>query len=173
MQSSWLLMSSVGVYAIAAAWTDLRSHRIPNLLTVPAALAGLAYHTLAPEGFGLLISLAGLAVGLGLLFIPAALGGSGMGDVKLLAALGAWLGPKLILVAFVLSALSAALLAAAVLTYFACTQGVSKAQATFLHSGQPVRKPGQAAPARVVPFAVPVALSTFVVLGWLAIRAGL
>jgi len=78
-----------------------------------------------------------------------------------------------VLVAFVLSALTAALLAAAVLTYFACTQGVSKAQAKFLHAGQPVRRPGQAAPARVVPFAVPVALSTWLVLGWLVIRAGL
>ncbi len=173
MNSGWLLIAGVGLYTIVAAWTDLRSHRIPNVLTVPAALVGLAYHTLAPQGFGCFVSLAGLAVGLGLLFIPAALGGSGMGDVKLLAALGAWLGPKLVLAAFVLSALSAALLAAAVLTYFACTRGVSKTQAKFLHAGQPVRKPGQRGPARVVPFAVPVALSTWAVLSWLVVRAGM
>ncbi|MGD9645119.1 MAG: prepilin peptidase [Pirellulales bacterium] len=173
MNNSWMLMAGVGLYALAAAWTDLRSHRIPNALTVPAALAALAYHSLAPQGLGFLMSLAGLGVGLALLFVPAALGGSGMGDVKLLAALGAWLGPKLVLVAFVLSAVSAAFLAAAVLTYFACSQGVSKTQAKFLHAGQPVRKPGQRGPARVVPFAVPVALSTWLVLGWLVVRAGI
>ena len=72
--------------------TDLRTSRIPNLLTFSAAAAGLAWHAFG--GWAPLASaLGGLALGL-LLFLPIyLLRGMGAGDVKLLAALGAWLGP--------------------------------------------------------------------------------
>ena len=58
------------------------------------------YHTFAPQGIGPLWALAGFAVGFSLLIVPWLLGGGGMGDVKMLAALGTWLGPLLVLVAF-------------------------------------------------------------------------
>lgn len=78
--------------ALVACVTDLRARRIPNLLTFPAALAGLAWH--AAGGFSALgWALGGLAVGLLLFFPLFLLRGMGAGDVKLLAALGAWLGP--------------------------------------------------------------------------------
>jgi prepilin peptidase CpaA len=82
--------------------------RIPNWLTVPAAAMALLYHTLAPHGIGPLLALAGFAVGFSLLLLPWLLGGGGMGDVKMLAALGAWLGPLGILIAFGLGAVVAA-----------------------------------------------------------------
>src|SRR6476660_6881099 len=107
MISSSLFVLAVAGYTLAAAVTDIRQRRIPNYLTVPAALAGLLFHSFAPTGWGILTSLGGFAVGFGLLLLPWILGGGGMGDVKLLAALGTWLGPLMILPAFGLGAVCA------------------------------------------------------------------
>jgi prepilin peptidase CpaA len=80
------------VVATAACVTDLRSARIPNALTVFAAVVGLVAHATWPQGLGAATSLGGAAAGL-LVFLPFfALGGMGGGDVKLMTALGAWLG---------------------------------------------------------------------------------
>jgi prepilin peptidase CpaA len=77
----------------AACVTDLRSRRIPNVLTFGAAAVAVLFHTFAPGGAGLGFAAAGWLVGALIMFVPFALGGLGGGDVKLLAALGAWLGP--------------------------------------------------------------------------------
>jgi prepilin peptidase CpaA len=83
----------VGGLAIVAALWDVRTGRIPNVLTFGAAAAGLVW-SVAIGGFdGLGTSLLGSLVGLALFFPLFALGGMGGGDVKLLAAIGAWLGP--------------------------------------------------------------------------------
>lgn len=79
--------------ALIACITDLRSRRIPNALTFSAAGAGLAFHTFAPGGEGATTALFGCLLGVAVFFIPFALRGLGGGDVKLLGALGAWLGP--------------------------------------------------------------------------------
>ena len=163
-----IFVVAVGLYVALAAATDIRMHRIPNYLTVPAALLGLAYHTLAPGGWGVLASLGGLAVGFSLLFLPWLLGGSGMGDVKLLAALGAWLGWKFLLTAFAVSMVLAAVAALAILAYNSLSPRAA-------HRGP--RKPslwqrkgrGQT---RIIPFAVPVAMSTWSVLIWIVSRGG-
>ncbi len=163
-----IFVATVGIYTAVAAVFDLRLHRIPNYITVPAALLGLAYHGLMPGGFGLLSSLAGFAIGFGLLLLPWLLGGGGMGDVKLLAALGAWLGPLLILVAFAISIGMACCVAMVLLTYRSCKHGMGKTKQQLLGSVDPAqRKLGRTvAKRRVLPFAVPVALSTWCVLGW-------
>jgi prepilin peptidase CpaA len=87
----------VCVICFAACIFDMRTRRIPNALTLCAAVCGVAFHFaaggLAAAGW----SLAGWGLG-ALLFFPwFALGGMGAGDVKLLAALGAWLGPDSVL----------------------------------------------------------------------------
>lgn len=86
------VMLTVAIVTIAC-WCDLRSGRLPNWLTLGSAGVGMLFHLLSggiTEGAW---SSAGFALG-GLLFFPLfALGGLGAGDVKLLAAIGAWLGP--------------------------------------------------------------------------------
>ncbi|MGE5653201.1 MAG: prepilin peptidase [Bacillota bacterium] len=77
-------------------YMDLRESRIPNLLTVSAALLGLAAHLITSGWYGLLTSLQGLLVGFILLLIPFLLGGIGGGDVKFLAAVGAIMGPSFV-----------------------------------------------------------------------------
>ena len=86
------VMVVLGVALIAVAF-DLRTRRIPNWLTFGAAAAALLYGLLASGPGGLGQSALGWLVG-ALLFFPLfALRGMGAGDVKLIAALGAWLGP--------------------------------------------------------------------------------
>src|SRR5262245_11865341 len=80
------------VFAAVACATDLRDGRIPNALTFGSLVLALIVHGLLPQGQGWAHALLGLLAG-GAIFFPFfALGGMGAGDVKLMAALGAWLG---------------------------------------------------------------------------------
>jgi prepilin peptidase CpaA len=169
-----ILCAAVTVYVATAACTDVRLHRVPNWVTVPAALLGLAYHATMPAGLGVLASLAGFAVGLALLLVPWLLGGAGMGDVKLLAALGAWLSPKWLLAAFILSMLLASLMALVTMLHSTASRGLWRAGKRFSSRLRPATdNPGAKKPKRVVPFAVPVALGTWAVLVWLVCKGTL
>ena len=85
--------AAVGIGVVACV-TDLRSRRIPNALTVTGAAAGIGYHLWTGALAGLSFSALGWLVGALIFIVPFALRGLGGGDVKLLAALGAWLGPE-------------------------------------------------------------------------------
>ncbi len=85
----------------AAVAFDVHFRKIPNQLTVSVAATGLLYHLVLEAGVrGLWFSVTGLLVGGLLLVIPFALGMSGGGDVKLLGAAGAWMGPSAIFSVF-------------------------------------------------------------------------
>ncbi len=88
-----LVSAVVAAVALVAAGTDIATRRIPNLLTFGAAAAALAFHATQSGAPGLGLALAGWAVGAAAFFPFFLLGGMGAGDVKLVAALGAWLGP--------------------------------------------------------------------------------
>ena len=85
-----VVVVSVGLIACV---TDLRSRRIPNLLTFGAAGAALIYGFSTGGWSGAGSAALGWLIGVVAFIVPFALGGLGAGDVKLLAAIGAWLGP--------------------------------------------------------------------------------
>jgi prepilin peptidase CpaA len=89
---------------VEAAIIDGLQLRVPNWLTYHLAAAGLALAAYDGGSAGLLWSLAGLAAGLALLLPLYAIGGMGAGDVKLLAAVGAWTGATAVFWAFAVSA---------------------------------------------------------------------
>ena len=82
-----------GLAAIACV-ADVGWRRVPNVITFGGAAVALVIAAATGGLSGIGFAAAGWFVGL-LLFLPLfALGGLGAGDVKLLAALGAWLGPR-------------------------------------------------------------------------------
>jgi prepilin peptidase CpaA len=107
-QVIWMLALAL---ALSAAWTDWRTRKIPNWLTVPALLLGIAVHTLIAGWPGAKASLEGAGLALGVLLPLVLLRGLGAGDWKLMGALGAFLGPLLLLYVLLGSVLVSGLMA--------------------------------------------------------------
>ena len=90
---------------VAAAVFDVRYRRIPNWLTVSGVVLGVALNTvIGPPEAGTAFALEGLALGFGSYFILYMLHAMGAGDVKLMAAVGAFAGPTNWFGIFVVSA---------------------------------------------------------------------
>src|SRR5262245_34127265 len=112
----WIIAILMANLALASVY-DLLTRRIPNWLTLPGTLAGLSLNWWVSGYDGLLTGFWGLTVGFFLLFFFYLLGGMGGGDVKLLALVGSFLGPRLAFYAFVWMALSGGVLAVGSLIY--------------------------------------------------------
>jgi prepilin peptidase CpaA len=86
----WASVLAAGV--AAAAGFDLARRRVPNALNLALCAAGLAARAATGGAPSLATGLAGTVLGMALLLAPFAAGWLGGGDVKLLGAIGAWLG---------------------------------------------------------------------------------
>jgi prepilin peptidase CpaA len=100
---------------ISAGISDVRSSRVPNFITFPLILVGLGFHAIAESGNGILFSVEGLGLGFSLLIGFYVYGGMGAGDVKLLAAVGAVVGPLNVFVGFLFASLLGGLYAVAMM----------------------------------------------------------
>ena len=109
-----LLLSIILVIAVV---TDLRTQKIPNLLTFSTMFLGLVYYSITNGLNGLLFSLEGLFLGIGVLIIPYLMGGMGAGDAKLMGAIGAMIGPKGVFIAFLYTALAGGVYALIILLF--------------------------------------------------------
>jgi leader peptidase (prepilin peptidase)/N-methyltransferase len=104
-----LLVRLVFAWAMIALFViDLQHQILPNVITIPGIIVGVLANVLAGPGW--VASLIGAAVGAGSLFAIAEIyyrvrheEGLGMGDVKMLGMIGAFLGWKLVLVTLVIS----------------------------------------------------------------------
>ena len=99
---------------LVATIVDLRTRRIPNQLTAAMAVIGLGLAGTGLSGLTIGAALAGLVLGFAVMLPGHLLGATGAGDVKLMAAAGALLGPALVLSAFIFSALAGGVLAVVV-----------------------------------------------------------
>jgi leader peptidase (prepilin peptidase)/N-methyltransferase len=100
--------------------TDLQHKILPNVITVPGIVVGFAFSLFLPPGW--FDSLIGIVVGYGVLFAIAEAyyrvrgqEGLGMGDMKLLGMLGAFLGWKLMLLTLVLASFAGSLVGGALI----------------------------------------------------------
>ena len=107
----YLLLCALTIATVGAV-KDFRGHRIPNWLTYSGLVAALVVRL----GWGGWTELRGGLVGMmfagGIFFLLFLLGGMGGGDVKLMAAVGAWVGAAQVGVLLIMSALAGGLLAA-------------------------------------------------------------
>ena len=116
IESALYLLLTWGL--IAATFIDLDHQIIPDEISVGGAVLGLAVSFLSPVGFT--GALAGMAVGGGIFFALAILypGGMGGGDIKLMGAIGAFLGWKLALVTIIISSVTGAVVGGLSMLFF-------------------------------------------------------
>jgi prepilin peptidase CpaA len=126
----------------AATVIDLRSRRIPNDLTAAMAGVGLGLAATGTSGVTVAASFTGFFLGLLLMTPGYLLGATGAGDVKLMGAVGAIVGPAVVVSAFLFTAIAGGVLAILVAVKR------QRLAATLTQTGQLVMGPG-AAPQKI------------------------
>jgi prepilin peptidase CpaA len=124
---------------------------------------GLLVHTAANRWPGLQFSFFGFATGFGVLVVLWLFGGGGGGDVKMMTALGAWLGAVLTIEVFLASAVFTVIIMLGGVVYAAITKRRGPRARTKNSSG---RREERSRPGRVLPYAVPLSLATWAVVAY-------
>jgi prepilin peptidase CpaA len=157
-----------------AAVTDLRSRRIPNWLTFLLMLSGILQSFFATRIAGTGMSVLGILIGAAIPFVLFFIGALGAGDVKLLAGIGAWMGPLPAVAVFLVEAVVGMVIVLAQATaqgrlqllmknsalvalnlFYVREVGVEHASATG-RSARSINRP--------LPYAVPVLIAVLIVL---------
>lgn len=166
----------VSIVSLLACVTDLKSFRIPNYITAPLAASGIVFHGVFYGSAGLQNSIFGLLFGFFSLMLLYLIGGMGAGDVKLLAAVGAWLGVPTIVYVFIVAAVTGSLYSFALLVAQGrLTSAVTTVRVVFRqlvvvgkHLGSEERIESvvkrEDRHKRLVPFAVMIAIGVIVVM---------
>jgi prepilin peptidase CpaA len=180
--STILLALFVAAFTAVAAYVDWRWGKLPNWLTVPCFAAALVFHFVmglmgwSGETAGwqaafteLGWAILGFATGFSILWVLWVIGGGKAGDVKLMGALGAWLLPQSTLYVFIIACVFVVALVLSLIGWNLVTGRWSKMQKDLGKSEKSgatrkksngVGDPWQ----RRVPYGVPVALATWIVL---------
>jgi prepilin peptidase CpaA len=190
----WVWLALLLSLVFTAAYVDFRRYVIPKWITISLLLAGVVLNGIRggwlgwagqavwclPSGWawgildGLLFALAGFATGFGLFFLLWLLRTCGGGDVKLFAALGAWIGPAWCLWVLGLSIVLVAILGTLKAVLGLITSGPRKGLPPLSGSRrradkdltvQEMLEQGQR-PKRLLSFSLPVALSLALFLAW-------
>lgn len=162
-----------------ASWIDYAQRRVPNWLNLALIIAGFAVQGFYFGASGLGTGALGLLTGFGLLIVPWLMHGMGAGDVKLMAAIGVFLGPLLTFYSFTLGAVIGAVAAVIMIvssgrTQMACTNfniimtKCSRIDTMFSEFGS-AKSFGNTS--QLLPYGVPLTAGTLVILaakacGW-------
>jgi prepilin peptidase CpaA len=193
---AWVYCLALVGLTAAASYTDLRRLTIPKVLTLSTLGLGIIMNLLRGAGLGadghavwlfqepgavlgafdgLLFSLAGFATGFGLFFVMWILGTCGGGDLKLFAALGAWVGPTLAVLVLISTLILVVVFAVARLAWSFVTRGYRPTAHDYTLQGaaKSGKRSGKGAAAearrtrqRLMAYSLPVAVSTALVLAW-------
>jgi prepilin peptidase CpaA len=106
----YLLSGALSVATVGAV-QDIRGGRIPNWLTYGGLLAALAARLFMLGGPGLRDSVIGALAGGGVFYLLFLVGGMGGGDVKLMAAVGAWAGATQVVIVLFAAAIAGGIIA--------------------------------------------------------------
>ena len=112
---NYYIIIFLSIILIVAAVIDVRVKKIPNVITFPTIFAMMVYHILTNGWQGLFFSFGGMALGIAIFFVPYLMGGMGAGDVKLMGAVGATIGPKGVFFASLSTAIAGGLYALIIL----------------------------------------------------------
>lgn len=172
-----LIVVVVGV--LIAASTDILTYKVHNMLTLPLLASGVLYHAVTGGLPGITASLTGALFGFGVLVVFCLMGGMGAGDVKLMAAIGAWLGLSLTFYVFIVSSIAAGVYALVLIVFRKSSQNTwtsllimwYRLKAITRHLAvegdqveiavtQPTRR------LQCIPFAAMIALGILGTLGW-------
>ncbi len=96
MSQQIIIFFCLGTILLFASYSDIRNHRIVNILTLPSILIGISLNTYFQTGVGFASSIYGLLIGFFCLLPFYIAGGMAAGDVKLMSAVGAFVGAPLI-----------------------------------------------------------------------------
>jgi prepilin peptidase CpaA len=106
MPYNHFVVATVAAGAGAGALIDLRTRRVPNVLTGGLAAAGILLSAFGTSDVSVMSSLGGLAIGLALMLPGHIIGATGAGDVKLFAAAGSVVGVGRVMPAFLYAMLA-------------------------------------------------------------------
>lgn len=164
------ILAATAAFVATCIAADVRTRRIPNLLSGLGIVTGLALNTAYSGGDGFLASLAGLLLIGALLVMPFALGGLGGGDVKMMGAVGAFLGPRAAFVALLVGMVFGGAVMAVHLARrgrlgrTVKTVGTMTAASILGGSLEPLRVSADAPGAIALPYSVPLGLGTLAAL---------
>jgi prepilin peptidase CpaA len=167
---AWL----VSLVLVEAAVIDGRCLRVPNWLTYHFAIGGLVFAFWKGGSPLLAWSFAGAGVGLLSLLPLYAIGGMGAGDVKLMAGMGAWIGPWLTLWAFLSTAMVGGLMGLAMMAYSGNMIGHIAMMKTISEEIMTVRNPTELAVRAaerkprmlLLPYGIPIAVGSIAFFAW-------
>ncbi len=167
---AWL----VSLVLVEAAIIDGRSLRVPNWLTFHFLIGGLFYAFFTGGGPLLAWSIGGAGVGLLCLLPLYAIGGMGAGDVKLMAGLGAWIGPWFTLASFLATVVAGGIMGVAMMVYSGAVIGHMLSMQSIGREIVAIRDPSRLSElaaerkpkALLLPYGIPIAVGTIAFLAW-------
>lgn len=176
--SLYVMAISVGIFTLIAAYTDYKSKKIYNKLTVPFFVLGIIYQAVFNGWEGLMSGGLGFLAGFGAFFLIWIVGSGAAGDVKMMGALAVWLGFKATLAVMIVGTLFVLIGSFAILFWSVLRRGTKRTKAAYLGTGKLSKNKKkrkaetmeQKKQRGLMPFAIPVVLATWSVTTWIIVR---